>query len=53
MTKKEHTPHTTPDNDHDSMTLHKLAEHLGVDLYLVMEIARWTSSRPQVAKKMS
>ncbi len=33
--------------EHDNMTLTKLAEHLKVDLWKVMEIARWTSARPK------
>ncbi len=45
--KGEHYPH--PDTKaHDHMTMHKIAGHLGVELWKAMEIARWTSTRPKL-----
>ena len=33
--------------EHDTMTTQALAEHLGVPLWIVMEIARWEQAKPQ------
>lgn len=50
MENKEHVDHTTLEEmkEHNNMSLTLLAEHLGVELYKAMEIARWTASRPKV-----
>ena len=53
--EKRHLPLTVQTKDealadvkeHDSMTMQLLAEHLGVELWKAMEIARWESAKPR------
>lgn len=47
--KKSHIPHKHLEDieEHDRMTTSALAEHLGVDLWIVMEVTRWADTRPR------